>query len=118
MDAATRYVAAHPGAVLAAAAALAALVVYLLYYIYATRACGAPDDAAPLEKKPHAGKKKKEVELKVKMQNGLTYAIQISSPIVAMICIKHNYTKRDPFDLLAERVGLAKNDIDNSFKNL
>jgi hypothetical protein len=34
-----------------------------------------------------------------------------------MICIKHNYTKRDPFDLLAERVGLAKNDIDNSFKS-
>ena len=51
------------------------------------------------------------------MQSGLTYAIQLSHPIVAMICIKHNYTKRDSFDLLAERVGLAKNDIDNSFKN-
>ena len=40
------------------------------------------------------------------------------NPAIDEFCIKHNYTKRDPFDLLAERVGLAKNDIDNSFKNL
>jgi hypothetical protein len=69
-----------------------------------------------LYERAHANRKKKDVELQVKMQNGLTYAIQVSHPIVAMICVKHNYTKRDIFELLAEKVGLAKSDIDNSFK--
>ena len=72
---------------------------------------------AQLQERANSNKKKKDVEIKLVMQNGLTYAVQISHPIIAMICVKHNYTKRDTLDLLAEKVGLAKNDIDNSFRS-
>jgi hypothetical protein len=70
-----------------------------------------------LYERAHANRKKKDVELKMKHQSGYTYALHLNTPIVAFICVRHNYTTRDAFDILKERVAFAKSDIDNSFKS-
>jgi hypothetical protein len=70
-----------------------------------------------LFERAHANKRKKDVELKVRMQNGLTYVVQVNHPIVAFLCLRHNYTSRDAIDIMRERVALCKVDSDNSFKN-
>ncbi len=60
-----------------------------------------------LYERAHANKKKPNVELKIKHQT-LTYVVALNPPIIGFLCLRHNYSARDAFEVLREKMALAK----------